>query len=412
MIRSSVKPGDRKILADEYNLFLRNSRRPQGVPGGTLEEMYPPTICYVRNDTAFTCDAFTVLGLDGPVITRADNDVEFRNSITFKGVTPDSDEHTGKYCILQEPIKSGEIGRAVMSGVSWCQLNITADTDTAAEIEDGTRSYLKTGGSGSAKILYMESGTGTNKWGVVYLYNSTTTTGVPFRNDSGETVPAYAVMKVVDQVDIGGAQYLTINKPDYTFQRRYLINTGTAVANTETGFGDWLDESALVLYDESEGDPNGEEWGAWPGQWTLKKERLGFTLFKKSAAGIALGSQREIVSVFGKFYEELEQGGSADFKVWMRYDGQKRDTQMILTAYDWYLNKDETIARNTQGELAWYSNKWHVRNAYCSEDDTDDAAGGSMASMGADGSGFPQVFVSVSSSGGYISPSVFQGFDL
>lgn len=170
MIRSSVKPGDRKILADEYNLFLRNSRRPQGVPGGTLEEMYPPTICYVRNDTAFTCDAFTVLGLNGPVITRADNDVEFRNSITFKGVTPDSDEHTGKYCILQEPIKSGEIGRAVMSGVSWCQLNITADTDTAAEIEDGTRSYLKTGGSGSAKILYMESGTGTNKWGLVYLY--------------------------------------------------------------------------------------------------------------------------------------------------------------------------------------------------------------------------------------------------
>lgn len=238
------------------------------------------------------------------------------------------------------------------------------------------------------------------------------TTGVPFRNDSGETVPAYAVMKVVDQVDIGGTQYLTINKPDYTFQRRYLINTGSAVADTETGLGNWLDESALVLYDESEGDPNGEEWGAWPGQWTLKKERLGFTLFKKSAAGIALGSQREIVSVFGKFYEELEQGGSADFKVWMRYDGQKRDTQMILTAYDWYLNKDETIARNTQGELAWYSNKWHVRNAYCSEDDTDDAAGGMMASMGADGSGFPQVFVSVSSSGGYISPSVFQGFDL
>jgi hypothetical protein len=224
----------------------------------------------------------------------------------------------------------------------------------------------------------------TSRWLVLKLGD---TTGVPFRNDSGEEVPAYAVMKVVDQVAIGGVDHLTINKPDYTFQRRYLINTGTAVANTETGLGNWLDESALVLYDESEGDPNGEEWGAWPGQWTLKKERLGFTLFKKSANGVALGSQREVVSIFGKFYDKLEQGKSAIFRIWMRYDGKKRDTQMTVDAYDWYLNKDEEIAKNTQGEVAWYSNKWHVRNAYCSEDDTDDAAGGMMDSMGTDGSG-------------------------
>lgn len=328
---------------------------------------------------------------------------------TVLNVTRPTEDSPNAVCLNGPmPIPAGSYGFGTIHYPAYAKY-ATAETPVAGEEWGAASGTFELTKGKSGFVIFGDAANGIVR---VDRLSQSPATGIPFRNDSGETVPAYGVMKVVDQVDIGGTQYLTINKPDYTFQRRYLINTGSAVADTETGLGNWLDESALVLYDESEGDPNGEEWGAWPGQWTLKKERLGFTLFKKSDDGIALGSQREIVSVFGKFYEELEQGGSADFKVWMRYDGQKRDTQMVLTAYDWYLNKDETIAKNTQGEVAWYSNKWHVRNAYCSEDDTDDAAGGMMASMGTDGSGFPQIFVSVSSSGGYISPSSFQGFDL
>ena len=295
-----------------------------------------------------------------------------------------------------------------MATLEDCWIRFIDDHDNADGDVDATDGEFY----GPGRLCGIETSNGQTLPVYLVRKGSAEEPGIPFRNDSGETVPAYAVMKVVDQVDIGGTQHLTINKPDYTFQRRYLVNTGTAVANTETGKGNWLDESALVLYDESEGDPNGEEWGAWPGQWTLKKERLGFTLFKKSANGVALGAQREVVSLLGKFYDKLEQGQSAIFRIWMRYDGKKRDTQMMLTAYDWYLNKDETIAKNTQGELAWYSNKWHVRNAYCADDDTDDAAGGMMASMGTDGSGMDAASGSPGSSYGLPPPNFLSELDL
>jgi hypothetical protein len=365
MIRKSVKPGDKKIPADEYNALLRLLRKPQGVPGGTLEEMYPPTICYVRNDTAFSCDAFTVLGLNGPVITRADNDVEFRNSITFKGITPDSDDHEGKYCILQEPIKSGKIGRAVFAGVTWAQLNITAEADEYAEIADGVRSSIKTGATGSAKILYKEAGTGTNKWGLVYLYCcGAEPTGVPFRNDSSgsETVPAYGVMRITGSTDISGTEHVTIAKPNSDFKRKYLVNGATAVPYNETGLGTWLEEADWVLYDDANTPALGESWGPSNDSWKLKKWRYGFTIVGNPTGGatdLVRAWQEEVNEFQGKTDSTHNKGSSGTISI---YDGNDADTtDNMASVKNIYAN----VASGKWVQVRWVAGFWKLVSAEC-----------------------------------------------
>jgi hypothetical protein len=383
-------------------------RRQLGSPGEINHTPRNYSKVKVRNLTGGNLPRGSVVEFDDFLLAELEQDY-----LWFEGKTPNA-ERIG-WGVTLKPIPSTEIDEVLCIGVCIAFVKIVDESHEYAERESG-ETVLRSAATGPVKILHKPAG-GTppdERECVVQLMDEAAPAiGIPFRNDSGETVPAYAVMRITGSATVDGTEHLTIEKPSYTFQRKYLVNLGSEVANGDTGTGTWFDESKTqyVLYDEADGTPAGEEWGAWPGQWSLKKERLGFTLIN-GAAGRAIGVQREIVSLLGKFYDELEQGGSAEFKIWMRYDGQKRDTQMMVTAWDWYLNKEETIAKNTQGELAWYSSKWHVRNAYCSEDDTDDAAGGSLAEMGSDGSGFPQVFVSSSSSGGYVSPSTFQGFDL
>lgn len=364
MIRNRVTPGPGKVLTDEYNAFLRNLRKPDRTPGGPVGELYPPLICYVRNDTAFTCDAFTVLGLNGPVITRAQDDVEFRNSITFKGVTPDSDDHEGKYCILQEPIKSGEQGRAVMAGVSWAQLSITSADDEFAEIEDATRSHLKTGSEGSAKILYKESGTGTNKWGLVYLYCCSTPTGIPFRNDSSgsETVPAYGVMRVTGSATISGVEHVTVAKPNTDFKRKYLVNGSTAVPYNETGKGTWLEEADWVLYDDANTPALGESWGPSDGSWKLKKWRYGFTIVGNPSGGstdIVRAWQEEANEFIGKTDSTHNKNSQGTISI---YDGNLADTGDNMASVE---NKFANVSSSKWVQVRWNAGKWHLVAAEC-----------------------------------------------
>ena len=61
------------------------------------------------------------------------------------------------------------IGVAVISGVCPVRLDIEEESDTFAEIEHEETGFLKSGGSGSATILWKEPGTGADKWAVVRL---------------------------------------------------------------------------------------------------------------------------------------------------------------------------------------------------------------------------------------------------
>jgi hypothetical protein len=180
----TVAPGQRvNIRAADWNDILAmlgqwraNGRRGTYFPDELgKSQPLPGGWCWIKNNHTSNVAAFGVLGLDGVAIdfsTTANAHHKFA-PITLKGVQPStSTPHYGKYAVLQEPAKaSGGIARAVIFGPAVCSLSITHASDRAAEIEN-SQTHLKTGYVGTSRILWMQSGTGTGKLGIVRVGDS------------------------------------------------------------------------------------------------------------------------------------------------------------------------------------------------------------------------------------------------
>src|SRR4051794_6385908 len=82
-----------------------------------------------------------------------------------------------------------------------------------------------------------------------------------FLNSSGETAPAYGVMRLDTPVTIDGESVLVCKKPDATWRRLYLVNGTEDVANGGTGWGTLLADADWVLYDTGSTPALAEEWG-------------------------------------------------------------------------------------------------------------------------------------------------------
>src|SRR5262245_58278479 len=115
-------------------------------------------IILVRNTTAGLVDQWGVLGLSAPIITPAENVDQFQSRVTFDGVAPN---FAGRFCVLQEPLAAGEIGRAVISGVTVGKVFVTtaqiAAPPSGAEITAGNTTRLELTDSGTAEVLWVET---------------------------------------------------------------------------------------------------------------------------------------------------------------------------------------------------------------------------------------------------------------
>lgn len=90
---------------------------------------------------------------------------------------------------------------------------------------------------------------------------------IPFRNDSGEVIPPYAVMRPESVGFNSGNWFIKMTKPDTTFARRYYLNGPFAIP--DEGFGKCSDGTYPTL-------------GSFPGTGTLVDFRTNF--------GVAVGS--------------------------------------------------------------------------------------------------------------------------
>jgi hypothetical protein len=121
----------------------------------------------VRNSSGSDLARFAVLGVDVPAILPSVDLPGFKNAVVFNGVTPAAG-HVGKFCVLQAPIANGSIGVAVISDVTQVSLNVISSAHAWADADAGVTATIKTAATGTARILWKESGTGT-KWGIVAL---------------------------------------------------------------------------------------------------------------------------------------------------------------------------------------------------------------------------------------------------
>lgn len=106
---------------------------------------------------------------------------------------------------------------------------------------------------------------------------------IPFKNESGETVPPYAVMRpdgiALPSSEGFGNWFFKMKKPDDQFRRRYYVNGPIAIP--DDGFGMCSDGSypTLVRIVAFSGTKFVHSYGVTEGQWYLRHGRVGgFTL--------------------------------------------------------------------------------------------------------------------------------------
>jgi len=141
--------------------------------------MYDPSLFFVRNDTGYDLDRFSILGISSTIIGESVDSDEFKSRPAFTGATPATASHTGRFVVTIEPLVDGAIGRAVASGVVPVKVDMDSASDTYAEIANGQRGYLSSSSTdGSARILYAESGTG-QKWALVRIGGAAAAAAAP-----------------------------------------------------------------------------------------------------------------------------------------------------------------------------------------------------------------------------------------
>jgi hypothetical protein len=96
-----------------------------------------------------------------------------------------------------------------------------------------------------------------------------------FRNDAGETIPPYAVMRVTGLINVDDSYVLTVEKPDEKKGRLYVVNWKNAVK--PGGFGRCAWDGPLVAgVVQSDGAvTSGEKRGTKKGDWFLRSKKEG-----------------------------------------------------------------------------------------------------------------------------------------
>lgn len=160
--------------------------------------------------------------------------------------------------------------------------------------------------------------------------------GVIYRNDSSDVIQPGYLMRVTQEIQ-GNAdntlQFYTIDQPNGTFQRQYLVNSWGFTAAGEFGVGHWCYESARLAYDPNDANAPpvfGHGWGAKSGSWYASSHRPGFYIYGNEGVvqfttdglgvvpqyGLVWAQQKRPETVIGKIGGTVASGGTGTVTVW------------------------------------------------------------------------------------------------
>jgi hypothetical protein len=159
-----------RVTADFFNAVIDVVRWWLGEdtgPGALADRRDRATVL-VKNASGADVDRFGVLGIDDILHVPDDNLDGFKNRPCLVGVTPDAEDHQGKFVVMLDAVPDGAIGRGLIQGVVCVKVNVVSNGDPAADIADGDATRLQSGAAGRAQILWKEDGTD-EKWALVQL---------------------------------------------------------------------------------------------------------------------------------------------------------------------------------------------------------------------------------------------------
>lgn len=192
---------------------------------------------------------------------------------------------------------------------------------------------------------------------------------VRIRNEAGEDIPPFAVMRITGVLQGDGEIVYTVAKPNSTLYRWYLVNGPVRLPYGPTvpdGWGTFLTDGGYVLYDSSSATPAYNEcWGPQDGSWELKKYRYGFTILggNKTVGSndFTAAVQSEVVSFLCKSNAEIAiDGGTGAVSV---YDGNQVDTSSDVSSC---INRTGILFTDaTWGKASWLGGNWYLEPWEC-----------------------------------------------
>lgn len=161
--------------AQQLNSWIEAAERVDAAPGKKRRgAAHNPNVIRIRNDSgADLADPRPILAIGEPILDPSDADGEAMalERPVFEGLPwDDADADFRKFAVLQGPVEEDRTTEAIMCGLTWVKVNVTADTDLAvyayAEPED--ESIMRLVGAGCARVIWRASGTG-EKWALVTI---------------------------------------------------------------------------------------------------------------------------------------------------------------------------------------------------------------------------------------------------
>lgn len=161
-----------RIPHTDYNAFLDAAeayrRLGRTLRGAERPDVYQSTVVLVRNLDGNVRDQYEVMGMEEPSVAIAANPQGVLSHPVFDVALPTSLSE-GKFCVLQEPIHPGRIGRAVISGCTWAKLVKTTAYDEFCDIAAGSP-FLWDSPAGSAQIIYDQGVLAAEQFAFVRLW--------------------------------------------------------------------------------------------------------------------------------------------------------------------------------------------------------------------------------------------------
>jgi hypothetical protein len=158
---------------------------------------------------------------------------------------------------------------------------------------------------------------------------------IPFKNESGEQIPAYGVFKVTETVNVTGhGPILKAEKPDtYGSQYIHFVNGPQPVEDTKIGYCANPSQPIFAKYDDADTPANAELWGP-DSSFDLKKDVGGFQIIGGAVSGRVLVVQAPMVIFLGKTDASHDKGASGTVSVWDGVLGSETDTTKNITGVE------------------------------------------------------------------------------
>lgn len=127
-------------------------------------------VVLIKNSTGTDVSRWEILGISGLLYMPTQNASQFRRrELLVASASLSHASHFARFAVAQQPIDNGTIGRAVISGLTRCKVNVRdADHRFADVYKSTTKVKLDSADYGSARIIAAESGTG-EKWALVEI---------------------------------------------------------------------------------------------------------------------------------------------------------------------------------------------------------------------------------------------------